>query len=499
MASFATGEPFSALYGSIEQSSSKTTNHLLTSELGSYTLTCCKSSNNVGSSPSRSTAKAKVVCVLVPRGRAHEYVFNDGIGSLVEQIHSSSPESRLLVVAVKPSKSMPDDFFREENYVGNDSVLMEGIRMLNVEWGGDTDVDICAVREKDGYKVVMEDDVFIVEEEEVGCDDDDDDGNNDNYARIRRLFFKANPGVCQSEGTVMNDSSGVSRSGLFLHFDYHKAIIAAVIIAASSAGACRDEEVKDSELDCGNVAVIGLGSGSLSMHCSELLQSAVKLKTIELSREVSEIATKYFGFLSKTANSDLVIGDGMDHETYFEPGSLTCVVVDVDSKDQKVGMSCPPECFISPTYLQKVKTSLSLGGAIIINVSARDEAMWRKAYDGVSDVFCGEVTWVKGGQGSVNKVLLGFNGINRENVDAKLCLQTYENIVNNNALKSNNPIKRDGDVATFIDEFFIDRRDRDEAGSGNAQKNNDEGKSNSNKGKGKGKGKKKNKGRKKKN
>ena len=132
-------------------------------------------------------------------------------------------------------------------------------------------------------------------------------------------------------------------------------------------------------------------------------------------------------------------------------------------------------------------------------MSARDEAMWRKAYDGVSDVFCGEVTWVKGGQGSVNKVLLGFNGINRENVDAKLCLQTYENIVNNNALKSNNPIKRDGDVATFIDEFFIDRRDRDEAGSGNAQKNNDEGKSNSNKGKGKGKGKKKNKGRKKKN
>ena len=74
----------------------------------------------------------------------------------------------------------------------------------------------------------------------------------------------------------------------------------------------------------------------------------------------------------------VVLGDGLTHldlspDTPKPPVQYQFIVVDVDSKDTSVGLSCPPEAFISPAYLSKLRPCLSPGGAVLFNVAARSQ------------------------------------------------------------------------------------------------------------------------------
>jgi hypothetical protein len=57
------------------------------------------------------------------------------------------------------------------------------------------------------------------------------------------------------------------------------------------------------------------------------------------------------------------------------PESLSFLVIDVDSKDKTVGMSCPPVSFVETEYLQQISRLLGPDGVLAINVSVRDPAM----------------------------------------------------------------------------------------------------------------------------
>ena len=59
----------------------------------------------------------------------------------------------------------------------------------------------------------------------------------------------------------------------------------------------------------------------------------------------------------------------------FPPSSLRLLVIDVDSKDAGVGMSCPPVPFVSTAYLSRLRELLTHDGVLAINVSARDTDM----------------------------------------------------------------------------------------------------------------------------
>ena len=59
----------------------------------------------------------------------------------------------------------------------------------------------------------------------------------------------------------------------------------------------------------------------------------------------------------------------------FLPSSLRFLVIDVDSTDAGVGMSCPPIPFVSTTYLSCLRELLTHDGVLAINVSARDPDM----------------------------------------------------------------------------------------------------------------------------
>src|SRR3546814_2683845 len=63
------------------------------------------------------------------------------------------------------------------------------------------------------------------------------------------------------------------------------------------------------------------------------------------------------------------------------------VVVDVDNKDPKVGMSCPPREFVEPEYLASLKSILKPNGLLAINVAARSAAIFQEVVHNVVAVF----------------------------------------------------------------------------------------------------------------
>ena len=59
------------------------------------------------------------------------------------------------------------------------------------------------------------------------------------------------------------------------------------------------------------------------------------------------------------------------------------VVIDVDSKDTTVGMSCPPTAFVAPGFLAKVRRALVPGGVLVVNVAARSQAMYESTLEAI--------------------------------------------------------------------------------------------------------------------
>jgi hypothetical protein len=93
-----------------------------------------------------------------------------------------------------------------------------------------------------------------------------------------------------------------------------------------------------------------------------------------------------------------VIGDGLEvcakdgeatiTDLALEPQSLSFLVIDVDSKDKTVGMSCPPAAFCTVDYLKTLKSLLKPQGSVLaINVSARDPEMANLVFRNVQSVF----------------------------------------------------------------------------------------------------------------
>ena len=73
------------------------------------------------------------------------------------------------------------------------------------------------------------------------------------------------------------------------------------------------------------------------MYLSKVMK--VNITSIEISSEMKNIAAEYFGF-KEDENNKVRIGDGIEAIGEFK--GLDNVFIDVDTKDDSVGMSCPP-------------------------------------------------------------------------------------------------------------------------------------------------------------
>jgi hypothetical protein len=71
----------------------------------------------------------------------------------------------------------------------------------------------------------------------------------------------------------------------------------------------------------------------------------------------------------------------------FPPDSMGFLIIDVDSKDRSVGMSCPPQPFCETAYLSQIAHVLRPDGVLAMNVSARDQSMLELVCRNVAAVF----------------------------------------------------------------------------------------------------------------
>jgi len=260
---------------------------------------------------------------------------------------------------------------------------------------------------------------FLVEEVDV-----------DGGRTVRRLYFRENENVVQTEVFLKKDHRARARAGtgvdgtvidmLKLAFDYHQHIAAGALVLGgiiSPSISKQDDGSPPEHESCGQGMVIGLGGGALVNFFMEFMPS-LNLTVVELDKSIVDIAKSHFGFRADSLRVKVVIGDGLTicaknsigsmegekeekfgheenvadvakdrEEIVFAPNSMQFIVIDVDSKDTSIGMSCPPVPFVSPTYLSQLYELLGEDGVLVINVSARDPTMLHSVKTNVHQIF----------------------------------------------------------------------------------------------------------------
>ena len=60
---------------------------------------------------------------------------------------------------------------------------------------------------------------------------------------------------------------------------------------------------------------------------------------------------------------------------------------DVDSKDSRIGMSCPPKPFVEPDFLRCVSNCMSEEGIFVLNITCRDPTLRLEVLSDVKNIF----------------------------------------------------------------------------------------------------------------
>jgi hypothetical protein len=300
---------------------------------------------------------------------------------------------------------------------------------------------------------------YVVEQVRVSASDDDGDGgDHDGGATTvaRRLYFLSNPFVIQSEVCLRQNSATIDAT--MVAFEYHRAMVSCL------AGALwRQKEpgpplaMHDLDPTDGDHAfapsdappptippqglLLGLGGGGL-LHHARCVLPRTSWTAVELDPEVACIAREHFGVeeMVRSGYVDVRIGNALDVRCCesdesdesddsqptsipsddglaFAAHSLSFIVVDVDAKDNTIGMSCPPSEFVSEGYLRTLAgllvrpsdddddTGATRDGMLVVNVSARDPSLFHEACRSLRAVFP-HVIAASPGDDSINVVVV---------------------------------------------------------------------------------------------
>ncbi|XP_024531063.1 methyltransferase-like protein 13 [Selaginella moellendorffii] len=221
-------------------------------------------------------------------------------------------------------------------------------------------------------------------------------------AFFRRLFFKRNPNLIQSEA-LLTPTNGFRRVGSkkknkhgketaaqrrqnttdemkvdhsYLASPYHEGMVAGLSLIATKIESCvsSKEQIR--------VMIVGLGAGLLPMFLYKHFPFN-SIEVVELDPVVADLAKRHFGFVEDD-RMQLRLGDGlaavdaiakqeMEEQANSENTrhKLHILLIDADSSDPSNGLSCPPEEFLLETFLRSAKAALEPEGILVINVVSR--------------------------------------------------------------------------------------------------------------------------------
>ncbi|XP_071870745.1 eEF1A lysine and N-terminal methyltransferase homolog [Bombus fervidus] len=302
---------------------------------------------------------------IVPQGKETDWLFSTKEGR--QQVLKSSQRDRLAIVTLCREHKF-------ENWEAVKSEIEDCILNLAPEGlSGKNDIPFLSLGSDVGVRTICFEGKsnlsgpFVVEEIER-------DGSE-----FRRLIFLNNPYVVQSEARLKQAKSRrgkmkkVVDSG-FLACDHHVYMSIGVSAAINSK-------------ECDEIMIIGLGGGGL---CTFLYNCFPKLRitAVEIDEKMLKVATDYFGLILDN-RMKVEIADGIQiiKDSTSNGKRYKAILFDVDSKDNTVGMSCPPKQFLEMPIIKSVAKCLMNDGFFILNLVSRDGNIKQKVKSDLKSVF----------------------------------------------------------------------------------------------------------------
>lgn len=180
----------------------------------------------------------------------------------------------------------------------------------------------------------------------------------DDCKTYRRLIFLNNQSVIQSEALMKKVKNKTFVDFSYLSCQHHVFMILGI------------QATKLKNL------VIGLGGGGLVNYIYHYLKD-LSTSVVEIDPDIVKVAKDYFGLLEDQNRLKIVVDDGLKFlkdKSAENQSKFQSILFDVDSKDQSLGISCPPKEFLEPEILEAVKSLLPTDGVFILNFVCRDNA-----------------------------------------------------------------------------------------------------------------------------
>jgi hypothetical protein len=312
--------------------------------------------------------------LLVPQGREHEYLFGDNEGR--KCLTKDSGYARMVFVTrERGAGNVALDVLKEEISQVMLDLLPRGFAEIKLPF--------ISVAQSMGKREVVWDQGNVIVE----------DVKTEELQEFweRRLLFRSNLNLIQSE--IRMDGEKKYLFG-YLPCGYQKAIIAGLGFLGKSEG---------------DGVIIGLGGGVLASFFAHYL-SSFELDIVELDQDIAEIAQKYFGFAT-SATMRLYIMDGLEYiksDAKEVRKKRNFIIIDVNTNDASVALSCPPSPFVDLSFLASIKELLLPGGLCIVNVVTRDGNVRDGIQKNLQEVFGKCVYQIKIAE-DVNRVFVAAN------------------------------------------------------------------------------------------
>ncbi|KAJ3600044.1 hypothetical protein NHX12_033996 [Muraenolepis orangiensis] len=282
---------------------------------------------------------------IVPQGKETDWQYGSSEGR--GQLAASANFKRLVVVAMH----------RDQLYTDMQAVQTELSQM----------VPFLSVGGQLGWREVVSRGVSQLSGEYCVEDVRGEDGE-----LYRRLIFLSNASLIQSEGRLIPSSHAVA-----------------------------DRPI--------SVLQVGLGGGSLAQFLRDFVPR-VRVEVVELDPAVLQVAEGFFGFRADERLT-VTLGDGLERiDALAEDGGclFDAIIIDVDGKDNTVGMSCPPQAFVQTSFLEKVRDLLNPNGVFMLNLVCRDSGLRASTLERLRVTFPRMLSRTI--EGEVNMVLLCSRG-----------------------------------------------------------------------------------------
>lgn len=326
---------------------------------------------------------------LIPQGREHEWMFGTEKGRM--QVAQGSGFGRLIVIALGRGH-----VFENAQAVQNE--LSPKVVELLPTIGKNENVPYLTVQEGIGARKV----IFHGQSKQSGSMFVEDVPDVEKNAFLRRMVFQSNTSVIQSEMKYHLQTTECAKSNATIQFDFQYLAFSYHIGMIHGISALHGSKAK-------KCLIVGLGGGAVAMKLYHSYPN-LHITVCELDSYIAQVATDYFGFV-QNERMKLFVQDGIEYIADLSAlekveQTFDFIIIDVDAKDKSVGMSCPPKNFVSETFINQCRSILVDGGALIYNVSCRDDSLYALIKSKISKSF-DQGTLIENDQDEddVNKVL----------------------------------------------------------------------------------------------